>query len=190
MNEEQFDILDEGGYHTGITKARSEVHKLGLWHRAVHLWVITDDNEVLLQKRSSLKDSYPNCWDLSVGGHLEAGGHSKTTVIRESREEIGLQVSCDEIQYLWTQSYSWDSPDGTFCDREFQDVYLYRTTHRVKTQNSAEVSATQWMDCQQLLQLYREKNPAYVPHLKEFERLWRYIMLNSPHKETLKAKAV
>ena len=47
--EEYFDILDENGKKTGKTKLRKEVHKDGDWHKAVHVWIINDKNEILLQ---------------------------------------------------------------------------------------------------------------------------------------------
>ena len=49
--EEYFDILDENGKKTGKTKLRKEVHKDGDWHKAVHVWIINDKNEILLQRK-------------------------------------------------------------------------------------------------------------------------------------------
>ena len=53
--EEKFDILLENGEFSGKVETRSECHKLGLWHKAVALFIINTKNEVLLQKRSANK---------------------------------------------------------------------------------------------------------------------------------------
>ena len=75
--EEYFDILDEHGNKTDRIKPRSEVHRDGDWHRAVHIWIINNQGEILLQRRAPDKDTHPNFWDISVGGHLQAGDDPK-----------------------------------------------------------------------------------------------------------------
>ena len=47
MSKEYFDILDENGNKTGQTKLRSEVHRDGDWHKAVHIWIFNDKGEAL-----------------------------------------------------------------------------------------------------------------------------------------------
>ena len=52
--EEYFDVLDEEGRPSGVTKPKSEVHTKGYWHRTVHIWIINENNEILLQKRRNI----------------------------------------------------------------------------------------------------------------------------------------
>lgn len=58
-SEEHFDVLQEDGTPTGFSKARSQVHRDGDWHRSTHIWVIAQNGRILVQKRSSLKDTFP-----------------------------------------------------------------------------------------------------------------------------------
>ncbi len=97
---EFFDVLDEQGNKTGKTKARTEVHRDGDWHRAVHIWIVNDKNEALLQKRSPNKDSNPNMWDISCGGHLSAGEDTLAAAVREIKEELGVDVLPSELQLI------------------------------------------------------------------------------------------
>src|SRR5258707_4811306 len=92
MSEEIFDVVNE---HDEVVdhKPRSEVHRLGLMHRAVHVLVFNDRGEVFLQKRSMSKDRQPGLWDSSASGHLDTGEDYDTCAIRELREEIGLCLS-------------------------------------------------------------------------------------------------
>jgi isopentenyldiphosphate isomerase len=92
MNEEIFDVVNERD-EVIDRKPRSEVHRLGLMHRATHVLVFNTHGEVFLQKRSMKKDRQPGLWDSSASGHVDSGEDYDTCVVRELREEIGLQVS-------------------------------------------------------------------------------------------------
>lgn len=52
---ENLDVLDEQGNKTGEIKSRDEIHEKGLWHRTVHIWVVNDNKDVLMQLRSPEK---------------------------------------------------------------------------------------------------------------------------------------
>jgi len=72
---------------------RSEVHRLGLLHRAVHVLVFNSYGQVFLQKRSMKKDRQPGVWDSSASGHVDSGEDYDTTAVREVWEEIGLRLA-------------------------------------------------------------------------------------------------
>src|SRR6478672_13109465 len=91
MSEEVFDVVDEQDQVIGRER-RSEVHRLNLRHRAVHVLVFNSQGEVFLQKRSMSKDTFPGAWDSSASGHLDCGEDYDACAIRELREEIGLRL--------------------------------------------------------------------------------------------------
>ncbi len=90
MNEEIFDVVDERDHVIG-RRPRSEVHRLGLMHRAVHVLVFNSRGQIFLQKRSRKKDRQPGLWDSSASGHLESGEDYDTCALRELGEELGFQ---------------------------------------------------------------------------------------------------
>jgi isopentenyldiphosphate isomerase len=92
MNEEIFDVVNEHDEVVGRCP-RSEVHRLGLMHRATHALVFNKRGQVFLQKRSMKKDRQPGLWDSSSSGHVDGGEDYDACVVRELREEIGLEVS-------------------------------------------------------------------------------------------------
>jgi isopentenyldiphosphate isomerase len=92
MSEEIFDVVNERDEVIG-RKPRSEVHRLGLLHRAVHVLVFNLRGEIFLQKRSMTKDREAGKWDSSTSGHVDSGEDYDTCVVRELREEIGLSLS-------------------------------------------------------------------------------------------------
>ena len=91
MVEEIFDVVNERDEVIG-QKPRSEIHRLKLNHRAVHVLVFNSRRELFLQKRSMKKDCFPGTWDSSASGHLASGESYDACCVRELREEIGLEA--------------------------------------------------------------------------------------------------
>jgi isopentenyldiphosphate isomerase len=89
MAEDIFDVVNERD-EVIDRKPRSEVHRLGLLHRAVHVLVFNSRGQVFLQKRSMKKDRQPGLWDSSASGHLDCGEDYDRCAVRELQEEIGL----------------------------------------------------------------------------------------------------
>ena len=90
--EEMLDLVNEQGDPIGRAVPRSEAHRLGLRHRTSHVWLVRRKNgvlEVLLQKRSDEKDSFPGCYDISSAGHIPAGQGFVDSALRELKEETG-----------------------------------------------------------------------------------------------------
>ena len=91
MKEEIFDVVNERDEVVG-RRPRSEVHRLGFMHRAVHVLVFNAAGQIFLQKRSMKKDRQPGLWDSSTSGHVDSGEDYDACAVRELREEIGLEV--------------------------------------------------------------------------------------------------
>lgn len=92
MSDEIFDVVNERDEVVSCAPRR-EVHRTGLMHRAIHVFVFNLRGEIFLQKRSMSKDSSPGLWDSSASGHLDSGEDYDACAVRELREEIGLIVS-------------------------------------------------------------------------------------------------
>ncbi len=121
--EENFDILNELGEFTGEIATREECHKKGLWHRAVYAFII-DDNKgnILLQKRSSNKKLWPNMWDVTVGGHVNAGEFGRQALIREVKEELGIEINDNDIKYLVGSTSI--NVQGDIINKHYNECYL------------------------------------------------------------------
>lgn len=121
--DELIDILSSTGEFTGKTALKSEAHRKGLYHQTVHVWFYTGDNKVLLQKRASVKKVFPNLWDVSVAGHIEAGEKIETAAIREVNEEIGITISESDLQKIGLRKDKIVHPNG-ILDYEFKHIYI------------------------------------------------------------------
>lgn len=88
MPTEIFDVVNERD-EVIDRRPRAEVHRLGLMHRAAHIFVQNARGEVFLQKRSMKKDRQPGLWDSSASGHVDSGEDYDASAVRELREELG-----------------------------------------------------------------------------------------------------
>jgi len=112
---------------TGILKARGEVHRDGDWHRSVHIWIGDDKGNLMLQRRSKFKDTFPNCWDVSAGGHITGYDSVMETAVREVEEEVGLELPEQAFMHVCcvpSRLKGTTKRHGDFYDNEFQDMYL------------------------------------------------------------------
>ena len=87
MREEFLEIYSSSGKKTGKKATKSHIHKKGLYHATVHVWIFSEKGNVLIQKRSTKKKLNPGVWDVSVAGHIEYKEEIKAAAIRETIEE-------------------------------------------------------------------------------------------------------
>ena len=120
--EEMLDVLNERGEFTGKVATREECHSKGLWHRAVYGFIIDKNSNVLLQKRSQNKKLWPNKWDVTVGGHVDSGEFGRQTIIRECKEELGIDVKEDEIRYLISSTSVYAK--NNYYNNHYDECYL------------------------------------------------------------------
>lgn len=173
---EWLDILTEQGEPTGERRPREDVHRLGLWHRTVHIWAFNPRGEVLLQQRSLAKDSYPGYWDTSAAGHISAGQTSLEAAQREFSEELGLFLAKD--RFLWKavfpEVHSFSKNHFLYLDQEFHDTYwvnLNPEEIECLKFESVEVSDLRWITPAQLWTDFEYKQENLVPHPESYALL-------------------
>ncbi len=101
--EEIFDVVDQRD-RVIAQASRNKVHRQGLLHRAIHVFVFTECGEMFMQRRSMNKDAAPGLWSSSCSGHVDAGENYKQAALRELNEEIGLTLSSEQMQLRLTIS--------------------------------------------------------------------------------------
>ena len=166
MSEEIFDIVDENDEIIG-QRPRSEVHQLGLLHRAIHLLVYNSKGELFLQKRSKQKDCFPNTWDSSASGHLDSGENYDDCIIREPKEELGLELS--------------QPPERLFkinaCEETGQEfVWIYRLQHEGPFQlDPEEISDGGWFTLDKIDEWISKTPEDFAP---AFILIWQHHKSN------------
>jgi isopentenyldiphosphate isomerase len=102
-SDEWFDLVNPRGRVLGQAP-RTVCHRgPGLLHPVVHLHVTDSEGRLYLQKRSVNKKIQPGKWDTSVGGHVDSGETAVSGLIRESREELGIEGFSPRplVTYVW-----------------------------------------------------------------------------------------
>ena len=97
---EFLDVVDENGNPTGEVVSREKAHREGIPHRTSHVWIVRIKGgrlQILLQKRSDDKDSYPGCYDISSAGHIPAGKDFVESALRELYEELGVKAQPKDL---------------------------------------------------------------------------------------------
>lgn len=118
---ELWDIYDSNKKPTGRTMKRNDwCLQEGEYHLTVLGVVARPDGRFLITKRVMTKAWAPGWWEVS-GGAAQAGETSEDAVIREVKEETGLDVSEAEGGYLF--SYQRENPGEG--DNYFVDIYRF-----------------------------------------------------------------
>ena len=149
--EEIFDIIDTQGNPTGETVTREKAHAEGIPHRTAHIWIIREKygrTEVLLQKRSMNKDSFPGKFDTSSAGHIQAGDEPLESALRELGEELGIQATPEQLVFAGTFpiSFAKEFHGKMFRDEELAFVYIYDQPVDIAdlVLQKEEVEAVEW----------------------------------------------
>ncbi|NRT76711.1 NUDIX hydrolase [Clostridium beijerinckii] len=104
------DIYNSKGYKTGVRKERSEKLEDGEYYLATEVWIINSSSKILIQQRSSNKDVLPNMWGLTTGCMVSGEGTAEGA-LREVKEEIGLSIEKDELNFIrriFRENSIWD----------------------------------------------------------------------------------
>lgn len=152
MADEMIDIYDSEMNLLGVAM-KSQAHKEGLWHKAFHCWIISEDGNIWLQLRGADKQLYPNLLDISCAGHIQVGEAVKTGGLRELEEELGLHLKENDLLKMFTHKLVIDTP---IINREFCPTYLHKTQnklHDLKLQPE-EVDGIYEADIQDLIDLF------------------------------------
>lgn len=131
---ELFDLCAADGSLLGRRKARSLVHRDGDWHRSLHVWVVLTGRagqngvaggaplpQILFQRRSAAKDTWPRALDVAVAGHLRAG-ETFEDALREAEEEIGLSLGLGDVVRLGRRRRA-DAHAPGIQDNELQEIF-------------------------------------------------------------------
>ena len=180
MAKELLDLVDEDGNPTGERAERELIHATGLRHRTAHLWLMREREgqaEILLQKRSADKDSYPGCYDISSAGHIPAGMDFIPSALRELKEELGLTAAPEELILCGQRRFFHHQVfhGKPFEDHQVSNVYvmLRDVDPASLTLQASEVQCVVWMPLCEVRRRVEAEDPAFCTVLEEVEILER-----------------
>jgi 8-oxo-dGTP pyrophosphatase MutT (NUDIX family)/GNAT superfamily N-acetyltransferase len=100
---------------------------------------------MLIQKRQPFKYGWPNMWDLTVGGSALSGESSQQAAMRETKEEVGIDIDLNDIRPHFTINFT----------NGFDDYYLITKNVDISglSLQKEEVQQVRWVDREQLLDM-------------------------------------
>ena len=134
---------------TGKTMIRGEETPEGLYHLGVHAWVRNSEGKYLISQRAAWRDACPLMWE-TVAGSVVAGEDSLTGVLREVKEEIGLDFAPEQARLVY--SYGGEG----LTSRAFVDVYLFEYDGEIDLSKATtdEVLQSKWMTYDEIVALW------------------------------------
>ncbi|HSX27763.1 MAG TPA: NUDIX domain-containing protein [Patescibacteria group bacterium] len=154
----------------GKGAAKEEVFKKGLLHGASHVWIWRKSDrgmKILVQKRASNKSTWPNMLDISAAGKVDLGEMPIETAVRETKEELGLDIKAPELSYVGVY-YLRSMDPGDNIVNEFKWLYVYELkNNRQLSLQASEVQSVEWVDFNKFKKEIFDDS-RYVPHGHEY----------------------
>lgn len=177
---EYLDIVDENGNPTGDTIERVVAHREGIRHRTAHVWLLrkneNGETEILLQKRSSSKDSNPGCYDISSAGHIPAGNEYVESALRECQEELGIVLDSKQLNLCFHKRVYYEKMfhGEMFKDNQVSAVFTcwLRSDQMLFSLQKEEVEEVKWMNYEEAVAGVRDH---LFPNCIDLEEIVRIL---------------
>ncbi len=136
--------------------SRLNCHLSGLFHATVHLLLFNERGQLLVQRRSRIKDSSGGKLAQSVGGHIAGRSDPQATLVKECWEELGVKLS----DFSFLADFPYESSNG--ANKEF--VYLFRGQHNGPFQpNSSELDWAAFFNLTDIRALAQSRSQLFSP---------------------------
>lgn len=175
---ELLNIVDENDNIIG-SDTRKNVHKKGLLHREIHVWIYKKNGDILFQKRAMTKDTYPGLLAASVGGHVEPEESYEETALKELMEKTGIRARENEIEFIVKMRLKSFDPLTNMTNNTFRSVYAFlfdANKHRLELEKGEAISLEFW-PINKILNMPEKDKSKFVPLLlsKKYEEVFRKI---------------
>jgi len=145
---ETWDVYNKNREKLNKTIIRNEKLDEGEYHISVHIWIVNDNNEFLIQKRSANKKRSPNMWAMT-GGAVLTGEKGVEACVREIKEELDISVKTSDLIFIGTINRP----------KSFVDIYLLKDNTKIDNMNMQEdeVAEVKWVSISEIDNLIAEE---------------------------------
>jgi len=164
--QEKRDLYNIDKKLIGRTIDKSEKIPNNTYILVVTMFIENEENKILLQKRSKEKGGKYGF----LSGHPQKGENSVCGIIREAYEELGLEISKEEILLIHTEK----------TRNKFFDFYYMKKNiclQTLKLQNE-EVENVCWLSIEEINKLIKEEK-FFENHIDAYEIFKNYKIQNS-----------
>ena len=139
MEEEQVILVNDKDEAIGLMP-KMEAHEKALLHRAFSVFVLNENNEIMLQQRAAEKYHSPLLWTNTTCSHQRDGESNIAAGSRRLQEEMGFTTPLKELF-----SFIYKAPfDNGLTEHEFDHVMIgyYNDAPLI---NREEAESWKWM---------------------------------------------
>ncbi len=164
---ELLQVFDKNKNILNESVSRDDKYNLpdGKYFMIVLIFIQNDRGQFLLQKTSKSRHS---CF-ATTGGHVSFGDDGSYTVLKEVKEELGLNISKDKVKYVCTKIFK-----NCLLETYYSNMNLDINSLSLQTE---EVDYVDWFDVEHINHLidtkeFREGN------IEPFREILRYLNKN------------
>ncbi len=140
---EIWDLYDKNKVKLGVTAIRGEDIPDGMYHLVVHIWIQNGDGKYLISQRAASRPTFPLMWECQ-GGSVLAGEDGLQGALRETKEEVGVDLDPKRGELLFTKVR--DAENG----KQFRDIleawrFRYDGAVDLSCATTDEVARVEWL---------------------------------------------
>lgn len=170
MLEEKVILVDTNDEPIGLME-KMAAHEQALLHRAFSVFVLNDNNEIMLQQRAASKYHSPLLWTNTCCSHQRPSETNIQAGKRRLQEEMGFEVELTELFH-----FIYKAPfDNGLTEHELDHVMIGKYND-VPNINKDEVESWKWMSIEAIKKDIQENPNIYTAWFKIiFEEFNHYI---------------
>ena len=139
MTEEQVILVNQNDQQIGIMP-KLEAHEKAILHRAFSVFILNDNNEIMLQQRAHHKYHSPLLWTNTCCSHQRVGETNIKAGARRLEEEMGFKTELKELFH-----FIYKAPfDNGLTEHELDHVMIGYYNEKPDI-NTDEVESWKWM---------------------------------------------
>ena len=162
---ELWDVYDENRNKTGRLHERGKPMTTGDYHIIVHVWKRNIKGEWLIDKRTPRygNNDLDNKWE-TTGGCAVAGDDSLTAALRETREELGIELNPQSGVLFSSTARKWE--DGHTA---FVDVWAFEYDESIESVafDGSEVCDAMWASADKIREMMASGELLDYPYFDE-----------------------
>lgn len=170
MTEENVILVNENDEQIGLMP-KLEAHEKALLHRAFSVFVLNEQNEIMLQQRAHQKYHSPLLWTNTCCSHQREGETNIEAGSRRLFEEMGFKTELKELFH-----FIYKAPfDNGLTEHELDHVMIgyYNENPDINTE---EVEAWKWMKIEDVKTDIQKQPEIYTVWFKIiFDEFYHYL---------------
>jgi len=172
MREELVVLVNENDEKIGLMP-KQEAHIKGVLHRAFSVFILNENNELMMQRRALTKYHSPGLWTNTCCSHQRDGESSIEAGRRRLEEEMGF--TCDLKE---TTSFIYKAPfDNGLTEHELDHI-LVGSYNDEPTINREEVDDWKWMPLEDVKSDIENRPEHYTAWFKIiFDEFYDHLIL-------------